>query len=167
MCSPIFGPNTRARKVYVRIALPLLTPSDHITNDRTTPPFISAKTDFHRAPRTTIQTWQIFTFTEWRPIAAAGDFTSTLPVCLRAFITHGHADHSRIGMGFMLPFETAAPVMRHRLGDMHIDIRSNTAKPVTHNGVKVSFHPVSRPRISKIRVEHKGEVWVKDYKNRR
>ena len=39
----------------------------------------------------------------------------------RALITHGHADHARWGMGRYLCTEAAAPVIRHRLGDVSID----------------------------------------------
>ncbi len=89
----------------------------------------------------------------WRPVA-------------RALITHGHADHSRWGHRHYLCTETAAPVIRYRLGDISLQ----TAKfdePVTVNGVRFSFHPAGHILGSaQIRVEYRGEVWVVsgDYK---
>jgi putative mRNA 3-end processing factor len=125
---------------------PLLTPSDHITNvDRTTSLFISAKTDSIARTRTTIQTWQIFTFTPAGIYCCGRRFPHRplLPVP-RAIITHGHVDHSRIGMGSYVATKTAAHVMRHRL-HMRISTRSNTAKPFTHNGAKYRFTPAGCP----------------------
>lgn len=84
----------------------------------------------------------------------------------RALITHGHADHARDGMGQYLATASAAPVMRHRLGDIALDTVAY-GETVTHNGVKISFHPAGHvPGSAQIRVEHKGEVWVcsGDYK---
>lgn len=109
----------------------------------------------------------LLTFTAEGIYCAAGDFhiDPWLPVP-RALITHGHADHSRVGMGTYVATETAAPVMRHRLGNVRID----TVKygvVTTHNGVKVSFHPAGHvPGSAQIRIEHKGEIWVAsgDYK---
>jgi len=89
----------------------------------------------------------------WRPVP-------------RALITHGHADHSRPGMGHYLATRSAAPVMRHRLGDVPMDT-VDYGETVTHNGVQISFHPAGHvPGSAQIRVEHKGEVWVcsGDYK---
>ena len=89
----------------------------------------------------------------WRPVA-------------RALLTHGHADHSRPGMGSYIATKSAAPVMRHRLGDVRMDT-VNYGEVTTHNGVSVSFHPAGHvPGSAQIRVEHKGEVWVAsgDYK---
>lgn len=84
----------------------------------------------------------------------------------RALITHGHADHARDGMGQYLATASAAPVMRHRLGDIALDTVAY-GETVTHNGVTISFHPAGHvPGSAQIRVEHKGEVWVcsGDYK---
>lgn len=89
----------------------------------------------------------------WRPVE-------------RALITHGHADHSRSGMGRYLATDGAAPVMRHRLGDVAIDtIAYGERRSV--GGVTVSFHPAGHvPGSAQIRVEKGGEVWVVsgDYK---
>ncbi|MEL6959916.1 MAG: ligase-associated DNA damage response exonuclease [Pseudomonadota bacterium] len=84
----------------------------------------------------------------------------------RALITHGHADHSRPGMGHYLATEAAAPVMRHRLGDIPIETVAY-GQTLTRNGVTISFHPAGHvPGSAQIRIEHKGEVWVcsGDYK---
>lgn len=89
----------------------------------------------------------------WRPVP-------------RALITHGHADHSRPGMGAYVATTAAAPVMHHRLGAVAINT-VNYGETITHNGVKVSFHPAGHvPGSAQIRVEHKGEIWVcsGDYK---
>lgn len=91
----------------------------------------------------------------WRPVA-------------RALITHGHADHSRWGHQHYLCTATAAPVIRHRLGN--IKLSTTDFGETTHiNGVKFSFHPAGHIIGSaQIRVEHRGEVWVAsgDYKVR-
>ncbi len=84
----------------------------------------------------------------------------------RALITHGHADHARSGMRHYLATEEAAPVIRHRLGE--IDLQTvRYAEPVDIHGVRFSFHPAGHvPGSAQIMVEHKGEVWVVsgDYK---
>lgn len=84
----------------------------------------------------------------------------------RALITHGHADHARPGMGKYLATEDAAPVMRHRLGEIALETASY-GQIIDINGVRFSFHPAGHvPGSAQIRVEHKGEVWVVsgDYK---
>ncbi|KNX42685.1 hypothetical protein ROTO_07540 [Roseovarius tolerans] len=89
----------------------------------------------------------------WRPVA-------------RALITHGHADHARDGHGAYLATDLAAPVMRHRLGDIALDtIRYGQARQI--GDARVSFHPAGHvPGSAQIRVEVGGEVWVVsgDYK---
>ncbi|MFT7494185.1 MAG: putative mRNA 3-end processing factor, partial [Alteromonas macleodii] len=109
----------------------------------------------------------LITFTPEGMYCAVGDFhiDPWLPVP-RALITHGHADHSRIGMGTYVATETAAPVMQHRLGGVHLET-VKYGDVTIHNGVKVSFHPAGHvPGSAQIRIEHKGEVWVAsgDYK---
>ncbi|MEO1536680.1 MAG: ligase-associated DNA damage response exonuclease [Pseudomonadota bacterium] len=89
----------------------------------------------------------------WRPVE-------------RALITHGHADHARAGMGHYLCTDEAAPVMRHRLGDIPLQT-VRYGETLNLNGVTISFHPAGHvPGSAQIRVEHKGEVWVVsgDYK---
>ncbi|CAA9412195.1 MAG: mRNA 3-end processing exonuclease [uncultured Rubellimicrobium sp.] len=89
----------------------------------------------------------------WRPVP-------------RALITHGHSDHARSGMGAYLSTDIAAPVMRHRLGDISLDtIRYGEVRQI--GGAKVSFPPAGHvPGSAQIRIEVGGEVWVVsgDYK---
>ena len=84
----------------------------------------------------------------------------------RALVTHGHSDHARAGHGAYLATEAAAPVMRHRLGEIRIDTtRFGEAHRI--GDVTVSFHPAGHvPGSAQIRVERAGEVWVVsgDYK---
>ncbi len=84
----------------------------------------------------------------------------------RALITHGHADHSRWGNKYYLCTESAAPVIRHRLGDIRLETVAY-GETRTINGVAFSFHPAGHIIGSaQIRVAYKGEVWVAsgDYK---
>lgn len=84
----------------------------------------------------------------------------------RALITHGHADHSRRGNKYYLCTESAAPVIRYRLGDIKLQT-IKYGESLSIKGVKFSFHPAGHIIGSaQIRVEHKGEVWVAsgDYK---
>ena len=84
----------------------------------------------------------------------------------RALITHGHSDHARPGMERYLCTDIAAPVIRHRLGDIALDtIPYGEARQI--GGAQVSFHPAGHvPGSAQIRVEVKGQVWVAsgDYK---
>lgn len=84
----------------------------------------------------------------------------------RALITHGHADHAYPGHRAYLSSTAAAPVLRHRLGDIAIEtLPFGDRRDI--NGVTVSFHPAGHvPGSAQIRVEHRGEVWVVsgDYK---
>ncbi|QFU08660.1 Ribonuclease [Rhodobacteraceae bacterium THAF1] len=84
----------------------------------------------------------------------------------RALITHGHADHARDGMGRYLATEAAAPVMRHRLGDIALEtIRYGEQRRI--GDALISYHPAGHvPGSAQIRVEVGGEVWVAsgDYK---
>ena len=84
----------------------------------------------------------------------------------RALITHGHADHARPGHARYLATQSAAPVMRHRLGDIRLDtLRYGETRRI--GGASVSFHPAGHvPGSAQIRVEVAGEVWVVsgDYK---
>lgn len=107
------------------------------------------------------------TFTSSGIYCPAGDFyiDPWRPVA-RALITHGHADHARSGMDAYLATDIAAPVMRHRLGDIALDtIRYGETRQI--GGANVSFHPAGHvPGSAQIRVEVAGEVWVAsgDYK---
>ncbi len=110
---------------------------------------------------------EVLTFTPEGIYCPAGDFhiDPWRPVP-RAVITHGHADHARSGMGAYLATQSAAPVIRHRLGDIRLDTLSY-GQATTIGAARVSFHPAGHvPGSAQIRVEHKGEVWVAsgDYK---
>jgi len=91
----------------------------------------------------------------WRPVG-------------RALITHGHADHARPGHAHYLATSAAAPVMRHRLGDIALEtVGYGETRRI--GGARVSFHPAGHvPGSAQIRVEVGGEVWVVsgDYKTR-
>lgn len=84
----------------------------------------------------------------------------------RAVVTHGHADHARAGMKCYLTTESAAPVIRYRLGEIALDtVKYGEAQRI--GGAAVSFHPAGHvPGSAQIRVEVGGEVWVVsgDYK---
>ncbi|MDJ0860045.1 MAG: ligase-associated DNA damage response exonuclease [Dinoroseobacter sp.] len=109
----------------------------------------------------------VLTFTDRGIYCPAGDFfiDPWRPV-ERALITHGHADHARPGHAHYLSTESAAPVMRHRLGDIALDtIRYGEMRQI--GSARVSFHPAGHvPGSAQIRVEVGGEVWVAsgDYK---
>ena len=89
----------------------------------------------------------------WRPVA-------------RALITHGHADHARPGHGTYLATGPAAPVLRHRLGDIALQtVRYGEVLRI--GSAEISFHPAGHvPGSAQIRVAVGGEVWVVsgDYK---
>ena len=89
----------------------------------------------------------------WRPVE-------------RALITHGHSDHARWGHRHYLCTVSAAPVMRYRLGDVHLETVAY-GEVRTINGVRFSFHPAGHVLGSaQIRAEYKGEIVVVsgDYK---
>ncbi|WP_299754398.1 ligase-associated DNA damage response exonuclease [uncultured Boseongicola sp.] len=109
----------------------------------------------------------ILTFTKKGVFCPAGGFyiDPWRPVD-RALITHGHADHARGGMGRYLATKAAAPVMRHRLGDIALETISYGERRQIGDA-KVSFHPAGHvPGSAQIRIEVGGEVWVVsgDYK---
>ncbi len=109
----------------------------------------------------------VLTFTDRGIYCPAGDFhiDPWRPVP-RALITHGHSDHARDGMGHYLCTDIAAPVIRHRLGDITLEtIRYGERRQI--GGATVSFHPAGHvPGSAQIRVAVAGEVWVAsgDYK---
>ncbi len=109
----------------------------------------------------------VLTFTPSGIYCPAGDFyiDPWRPVD-RALITHGHADHARAGHRHYLATKAAAPVIRHRLGDIALE---TTCFDQTQRigAATVSFHPAGHvPGSAQIRVEVGGEVWVAsgDYK---
>ncbi len=109
----------------------------------------------------------VLTFTDRGIYCPAGDFfIDPWKQVDRALLTHGHADHARPGMARYLSTESAAPVIRHRLGDIALDtIRYGETRRI--GGAEVSFHPAGHvPGSAQIRVEVNGEVWVVsgDYK---
>ena len=84
----------------------------------------------------------------------------------RAIITHGHADHARVGHGHYLAASDSAGILRSRLGDIHLDTL-RYGESVVHNGVRISLHPAGHVLGSaQVRMEYAGEVWVAsgDYK---
>jgi len=84
----------------------------------------------------------------------------------RALITHGHSDHARAGHGRYLATEAAAPVLRHRLGNITLQT-TRYGEPHRIGDATISFHPAGHvPGSAQIRVEVAGEVWVVsgDYK---
>ena len=109
----------------------------------------------------------VLTFTQEGIYCPAGDFhiDPWRPVP-RALITHGHSDHARPGMGAYLSTDIAAPVIRHRLGEVRLDtIRYGETRAI--GGATVSFHPAGHvPGSAQIRVAVGGQVWVVsgDYK---
>ena len=109
----------------------------------------------------------LLTFTDRGIYCEKGDFyiDPWRPVP-RALITHGHADHARAGHGAYLATQSAAPVMRHRLGTIALEtIKYRETRDI--NGVTVSYHPAGHvPGSAQIRVAHGGDVWVVsgDYK---
>ncbi len=109
----------------------------------------------------------VLTFTDRGIYCPAGDFyiDPWRPVP-RALITHGHADHARPGMGAYLATDIAAPVLRHRLGEITLDTTAY-GETRTIGGAEVSFHPAGHvPGSAQIRVASGGETWVVsgDYK---
>ncbi|MGI4848529.1 MAG: ligase-associated DNA damage response exonuclease [Janthinobacterium lividum] len=89
----------------------------------------------------------------WRPVP-------------RAIITHGHADHARVGHGHYLAATPGAGILKSRLGDIHLD-PLDYGEVISHNGVKISLHPAGHVLGSaQVRLEHQGEIWVAsgDYK---
>jgi len=109
----------------------------------------------------------VLTFTDRGIFCPAGGFhiDPWRPVD-RALITHGHSDHARPGHGRYLCTRQAAPVIRHRLGPVRLEMLTY-GETRRIGGVTVSFHPAGHvPGSAQIRVEQNGEVWVAsgDYK---
>jgi putative mRNA 3-end processing factor len=85
----------------------------------------------------------------------------------KAIISHGHADHSRWGHKKYITHHHNIPIIKHRLGEIHVEGKAYGETFVINN-VKFSLHPAGHViGSSQIRVEHKGEVWVftGDYKD--
>ncbi len=79
----------------------------------------------------------------------------------RALITHGHSDHARYGSYKYLCSESSLHILENRLGR---NARIQTVpygKPVTINGVEVTYFPAGHVLGSaQILVSCKGERWV-------
>jgi putative mRNA 3-end processing factor len=109
----------------------------------------------------------VLTFTDRGIYCPAGDFfiDPWRPVD-RALVTHGHSDHARPGHARYLSTEAAAPVIRHRLGDIALaTVRYGEVRRM--GDATISFHPAGHvPGSAQIRIEVEGEVWVVsgDYK---
>ena len=85
----------------------------------------------------------------------------------KAIISHGHADHSRWGHKQYITHHRNIPIIRHRLGDINVSGK-NWGETFSINGVKFSLHPAGHIiGSSQIRVEHKGEVEVRNFLGRR
>ena len=84
----------------------------------------------------------------------------------KAILTHGHADHARWGSSSYLCTPTAAPVIKYRLGDIHLETLPFGDEKLI-NGVSFLFHPAGHVLGSaQIKVSYKGEmvVFSGDYK---
>lgn len=109
----------------------------------------------------------VLTFTERGIYCPAADaYIDPWKPVDRALITHGHADHARTGMGHYLATAEAAPVLRHRLGNISLET-VGYGETVRMGEAAISFHPAGHvPGSAQIRVEVGGEVWTVsgDYK---
>ena len=97
---------------------------------------------------------------------AGGFFIDPWRRVARAVITHAHADHARPGMGAYLATPLTAAVLRHRLGDVTVDVMDYGERRRIGDAT-VSFHPAGHvPGSAQVRVEVGGCVWVVsgDYK---
>src|SRR5690606_23685613 len=85
----------------------------------------------------------------------------------RALITHGHADHARVGMNSYLCHLFTVPILRSRIAS-NIQVQGiDYNQTISIRGVKVSFHPAGHIIDSaQIRLEYKGKIVVisGDYK---
>ena len=96
----------------------------------------------------------VLTFTPSGIYCPAGDFyiDPWKPVD-RALITHGHADHARAGHRHYLATKAAAPVIRHRLGNVALET-TGFDQSQRIGAAMVSFHPAGHvPGSAQIRVE--------------
>lgn len=90
----------------------------------------------------------------WRPVDAA-------------IITHAHADHARVGSGKYLAADTNRHILPIRLGETAVIEFQPLRKPITVNGVQVTFFPAGHILGSaQVKIEHAGRSVVVsgDYK---
>jgi putative mRNA 3-end processing factor len=89
----------------------------------------------------------------WRPVA-------------RAVITHGHADHARVGHGQYFCTQAGLSILRHRLGPREFHC-FEYGQSFALDNARVSLHSAGHILGSaQVRIEVDGEVWVVsgDYK---
>jgi putative mRNA 3-end processing factor len=89
----------------------------------------------------------------WRPVP-------------RAVITHGHADHARVGSGTYHTSRDGLPILQWRLGEQDYRVHAH-GEVFTLGAARVSLHPAGHVLGSvQVRVEAGGETWVAsgDYK---
>ncbi len=79
----------------------------------------------------------------------------------KALITHAHSDHARPGMGSYLSHNDSVDILKHRLG-IGIKIQGvGYNKPITINGVEITFFPAGHIIGSaQIRLKDNKECWV-------
>lgn len=79
----------------------------------------------------------------------------------KALITHAHSDHARPGMGSYLAHNDSVDVLKHRLG-IGINIQGiGYEKPMTINGIEITFFPAGHIIGSaQIRLKDNKECWV-------
>lgn len=85
----------------------------------------------------------------------------------RAILTHGHGDHARAGSREYHCSESAAPVLRQRLGEEATIVTHRWGEHFELGDARVSLHPAGHVRGSaQLRIEVDGSVWVVtgDYK---
>jgi putative mRNA 3-end processing factor len=90
----------------------------------------------------------------WRPVA-------------QAVITHGHADHARVGMRRYHCTRAGLPILQWRLGEAQDYAAYDYGEPFTIGDARISLHPAGHVLGSaQVRIEVDGEVWVVsgDYK---
>mgnify|MGYP002733168296 CR=1 FL=1 len=103
----------------------------------------------------------LITLTDRGLYCQAGDFyiDAWKPVH-RNFVTHGHADHARTGMGEYWCVHESAPILRWRLGEQNYHTLAY-GEQRQFGDATVSLHPAGHILGScQVRVAHQGQVWV-------
>lgn len=109
----------------------------------------------------------VLRFTEAGIHCPAGDFhiDPWRPVA-RAVITHAHADHARPGHGAYLATGATAAMLRHRLGDVSVQVL-DYGQHLRIGSADVSLHPAGHvPGSAQVRIATESGTWVVsgDYK---